>query len=99
RPRVWAFMAAGAFTLVAMAVPVLLGPLHRLMQRFARLMHALVSPVVLAVMFFAGITPMGLLMRLLRRDPLRRRFEPDLDSYWIDRPQGGPPPDTMRNQF
>jgi saxitoxin biosynthesis operon SxtJ-like protein len=99
RPRAWPLVTAAALALVALASPALLGPVHRLMQGFARLMHALVSPVALALLFFAGITPLGLLMRFRGHDPLRRRLEPGLESYWVSRPLGGPAPDTMRNQF
>lgn len=99
RPRIWALAVAAAFGLLALAIPTLLGPVHRLLQRFGRLMHGIVSPVALAVMFYAGITPFGTLMRLFGHDPLRRAFDPGADSYWIKRPLGGPAPDTMRNQF
>src|SRR5262245_60726653 len=99
RPRFWALTAAVVFAISALVAPALLGPVHRLMQRFARLMHGIVSPVVLGLLFFLGITPFGVVMRLFGHDPLRRRFEPDADSYWIKRPSGGPAPQTMRNQF
>jgi hypothetical protein len=98
-PRVWALVVAAVFALTAIASPMLLGPVHRLLQRFGRLVHAIVSPMALAVIFFVGITPFGVLMRLFGHDPLRRCFEPHRDSYWIKRPLAGPAPDTMRNQF
>ena len=44
-----------------------------------------VSHVVLAVVYFAIFTPVGLLMRSLGRDPLTRRFEPSRSTYWEDR--------------
>ncbi len=41
-----------------------------------------VSHVVMALIFFGVITPVGLLFRILGRDPLNRRFESDRESYW-----------------
>ena len=98
-PRFWALGVAVVFALTAIASPMLLGPVHRLLQRVARLVHAIVSPMALAVIFFLGITPFGVLMRLFGHDPLRRNFEPHQGSYWIRRPLAGPAPETMRNQF
>lgn len=46
-----------------------------------------VSHVVLAVVFFGVLTPVGLLFRLLGRDPLERRFRADRQSYWVDLPE------------
>ena len=46
-----------------------------------------VSHVALAIFFFGILTPVGLLFRLLGRDPLARRFEPDRPSYWVELPK------------
>jgi hypothetical protein len=46
-----------------------------------------VSHLALAVLFFGILTPVGLLFRLLGRDPLARRFEPDQSSYWVELPK------------
>jgi hypothetical protein len=58
-----------------------------------------ISPVVLALIFFLCITPIGWIMRVAGKDTLRLRFEPDADTYWIARQPPGPPPDTLKNQF
>jgi hypothetical protein len=50
-------------------------------------------------MFFLVITPMGLVMRALRRDPLRRQFEPQGESYWIRREPPGPQAKDLPEQF
>lgn len=50
-----------------------------------------VSHFLLAMVFYAVLTPIGLLMRILGRDPLHRRFERDRDSYWEVRPGQRPP--------
>jgi hypothetical protein len=58
-----------------------------------------VSPVVLAVMFYLLVAPIGLLWRVLGKDPLRLRFDPRAASYWIERRPPGPEPETFTNQF
>jgi hypothetical protein len=49
-----------------------------------------VSFVVLALVYYLALTPIGLTMRLLRHDPLSRKFEPDAGSYWSTRPKTKP---------
>jgi hypothetical protein len=48
------------------------------------------SHLVLAAIFYGAIAPIGLILRLFRHDPLARRFDPKLTSYWLRR--GSPPP-------
>ena len=42
------------------------------------------SHFIMGFLFFGRITPTGLVMRLIGRDPLNRKFEPDAESYWLD---------------
>lgn len=44
-----------------------------------------VSHILLAVMFYGIVTPIGLIMQLCGRDPMRRRFDPDATTYWVKR--------------
>lgn len=97
--RWWPVAVAAVILALAIAQPALLGPPNRLWMRLGRLMHALVTPVVLGVLFYGTITPVGTIMRLAGRDPMQRRFEPDAHTYWIARRLGGLPPETMRRQF
>jgi len=97
--RLWALLLAAAFLAVALVRPALLAPLNRLWTRFGLLLHKLVNPLVLGLMFLLAVTPVALVMRALGKDVLRRRFEPEAPSYWIEREEAGPAPETMRNQF
>jgi hypothetical protein len=46
------------------------------------------SYVILGTLFYLVITPIGLVMKLLGRDPMGREFDPSRESYWVDaRPQ------------
>lgn len=97
--RLWAIILAVAIAAVAFWVPVLLTLPNRLWLAFGALLHRIVSPVMLAAMFFVAVMPTGLVMRLLGKDFLALRRKPDLKTYWVERRPPGPPPESLRNQF
>jgi hypothetical protein len=97
--RSWAFPVAGSFLIVGILKPVWLSPLNKCWTKLGLLMGRIVSPVITAVLFYAVVTPTGLLFRILGKDPLRRSPDPEARSYWIDRQPPGPAPETMTNQF
>jgi hypothetical protein len=53
----------------------------------------------MGLLFYTTVTPTGLIMRLLGKDPLRLQFDRQATTYWIPRCPPGPSPDTMRRQF
>jgi hypothetical protein len=97
--RIWALPLAAGFLVVAMIVPGILSPLNRLWTRFGLLLHSIVSPFALAILFYGVVTPTGLLMRLFGKDTLRLRPDKNAASYWIERTPPGPEPDSLKNQF
>ena len=97
--RGWATIAAAVIALAALAAPALLSLPNRGWMRFGMLLHRIVSPLVLAILFFAIVTPMGLIMRMFGHDSLHLRRRPGEDSYWIKRDPPGPKPDSLNHQF
>ena len=97
-PRIWASVVAVVFASVAVVRPQLLEPLNRVWLRFGELLHRIVSPVVMGLIFFLAVTPTGLVMRLLGKRPIPLHFEERV-SYWIERQPPGPTPDSIKNQF
>jgi len=95
----WALPLAAVFLVVALTVPKILNPLNRLWLKFGLLLYKVVNPIVLGLLFFATIAPIGLVMRLSGKDFLRLKLDRDAKSYWIERAPPGPPPQSMRNQF
>jgi hypothetical protein len=95
----WWLAAAAIFLFLALAWPRLLRPLNRLWTKFGLLLHRVVQPIVMALLFFSTIVPMGLLLRALGKDLLRLRLDPSAPSYWIKRDPPGPSPDSFKNQF
>lgn len=97
--RGWAGWTAGSILAVAIIAPKYLAPLNWLWTKFGMLLHSIVSPVALGVLFFALFTPMAIIMRLAGKDPLRRRFDRGVTSYWIQRAVPDSGSDSMNNQF
>jgi hypothetical protein len=99
--RVWPWTAglAAAFLVAALLRPALLNPLNRIWLKFGLLLHKIVNPVIMALLFYGTVLPTGLVMRAMGKDLLRLRREPDAESYWIVRAPPGPAPETMKDQF
>lgn len=98
-PRWWLLAIAAVFLLLALVRPAVLRPLNQVWHRFGLLVHRIVTPLVLGLLFFVAVTPTALAMRLLGKDVLRLKFEPEAESYWIKREPPGPDPRTMTKQF
>ncbi len=97
--KIWLVVLSGVFGLLAVIKPSLLAPLNRAWTALGLLMGKVVSPIVMGLLFFGMITPMGVFMRLFGKDLLRLKFKPDEKSYWIPRDPPGPEPETLSKQF
>lgn len=97
--RVWALGIAVAFLAVAFIVPRALKPLNIVWFKFGLLLYKITNPIVMGGMYYIGLVPIGLLMKLFGKDPLNRSFDPSAESYWIDRDPPGPEPSSMKRQF
>ena len=98
-PRWWALGAAGIFVLLALVAPKVLAPANRLWHRFGLLLGRLVNPLVMGLLFYLVVTPTGLALRAFGKDPLRLAYDPDANSYWIERIPPGPAGGDMPRQF
>jgi hypothetical protein len=99
--RVWPWTAALAALFLAAALlrPAILNPLNRIWLKFGLLLHRIVNPVIMGLLFFGTVLPTGLVMRALGKDLLRLKRQPEANSYWIVRQPPGPSPETMKDQF
>jgi hypothetical protein len=94
------WLGLACFTLVlALAAPRLLAPLNRCWTKIGLLLHRIVSPLFLVLLFYGCIVPVGFLMRLSGKDPLNLRYQPNSGSYWIKRIPPGPDAASFKNQF
>lgn len=100
KPVRWPLVGiAAVFLVLGLANAAILTPLNRLWMKFGALLHKIVSPVVLGIVFFLVLTPMALVIRWKGKDPLRKRLDSETNSYWIEREPRGPTPESMANQF
>jgi hypothetical protein len=76
-----------------------LEPLNWLWFKLGMLMARVVSPLVMAVIFFGVVTPIGLVRRLGGADSLRLKRDPAVDSWWQEREPPGPDPKQLPRQF
>jgi hypothetical protein len=97
--RWWAVAAAAAFALLALVAPRLLATPNRLWTRLGVLLGKVVSPIALGILFYAVISPLGAVLRLAGKDPLRLKRDAASTSYWIRRDPPGPPPTSMTHPF
>ena len=89
------FGAVGSLLMTAgLLLPGHLGPIYRAWMGFGLLLSRVTTPIFMAVVYFGVIAPVGLLMRLLGRNPIRHR--PIEGSYWAARDGAR---GTLKNQF
>ena len=97
--RLWALVIAVAFTVPALLFPKVLSPLNALWAKFGMLMHKIVNPILMGLIFFVTVLPTGIVMRLLGKDPMQRKFDHDSNSYWIQREPGSLTKASFDEQF
>ena len=97
--RIPAIAGAGLLLVVAICLPGTLRPVNRIWTAFGLLLGRFVNPIVTAILFFCVFAPVGLVRRLMGKDPLRLKPAADADTYWIARQPPGPRPESMSKQF
>ncbi|MFT6582692.1 MAG: hypothetical protein ACJAU6_003138 [Alphaproteobacteria bacterium] len=95
--RFWALGVAALFVLIALVRPGLLKPLNLIWFKFGLLLHKIVNPVIMGLLFYVTIMPIGLILRLCGKDVLNLRINKNAATYWIRREPVES--DSMRNQF
>ena len=96
----WYFFASAIlFFIVTITFPSLLGPFNRVWFKFGLLLGQAVNPVILGLVFFLVVTPIGIVRRLLGKDSLHLIPKPNLKSCWIERNPTGPKLGSMTKQF
>lgn len=98
-PFKWSVWALGALaTVTFVTVPGWRLPIYKGWMRLVSPIGWVFSMAIMAVLFYGVFTPLGLLLRMLGRDPLERKIEPRLASYWVDRKQQASPLDRYFRQ-
>ncbi len=95
---IWELGLAVGFLTVAGFAPGMLAPLNRAWAWIGRRLNSVVSPLLIIMLFYGVVTPVGWAMRAAGKDPLRLRRDPESSSYWIDCREGSKTSD-MRRQY
>lgn len=95
--RLWALLPGALLILLGLVAPVTLGPLFKVWMKVGHVMGWINTRIILGVLYFGLITPMGVIMRLFGWDSMRRAFSRDAESYRVVRPAR--PRNHMTRQF
>ena len=93
--RLWSLIISIIFLILGLLNSKLLTPLNKIWFKFGILLGKIVSPLVMGLIFFFVVTPIGILMRILNKDLLNLKFNKKA-TYWIEK---NDPKSKMKNQF
>ena len=94
--RIWSLIISSLFLLLGLLNSKILTPLNKLWFRFGLFLGKIISPIIMGLIFFLVVTPIGLLMRLFGKDVLNLKLNKKKNSYWIEKVG---PKSKMKNQF
>jgi len=94
--RLWSLILAVILILVAFLKPGMLSLPNKLWFKFGIVLGAILSPIIMTLIYFIAVIPTGIIMKLLGKDILRLKLDKKSNSYWIQRNQ---PVGSMRKQF
>ena len=93
--RIWSLIISLIFLILGLINSRILTPLNKLWFKFGILLGKIVSPIIMGIIFFLVVTPIGFIMRILGKDVLNLKFNAN-KSYWIEKTG---PKSKMKNQF
>ena len=93
--RIWSLVISFIFLILGLINSKILTPLNRLWFKFGLLLGKFISPLIMGIIFFIVVTPIGIIMRLLKKDLLNLKYNKK-ETYWIDK---SGPKSKLKNQF
>ncbi len=93
--RIWSILISLVFLILGLLNSKILTPLNKLWFKFGLLLGKIISPLIMGIIFFLVVTPIGLFMRMLGKDLLNLKKNSN-NSYWIEKTD---PKGKMKNQF
>jgi len=95
-PHWWSLGLGLALLVVVWLRPALLAKPNYWWFCFSLALGKVMIPLTMGIVFFLAVLPTGLMVRLMGKDLLRLKFDPEAKSYWIEREE---PLQSMKNQF
>ena len=93
--RLWSLILSLIFLILGLINSKILTPLNIIWMKFGMYLGILISPIVMGIVFFLVVTPIGIIMKILRKDLLNLRMNKE-NSYWIEKDKIK---SNMKNQF
>ena len=93
--RLWSLIISVLFLILGLLNSKILSPLNKIWFKFGLLLGKIISPIIMGVIFFSVVTPIGFIMKLLGKDLINLKFN-NQKSYWIEK---SGPKSKMKNQF
>ena len=93
--RIWSLIISLIFLILGLFNSIILSPLNKIWFKFGLFLGKIVSPLIMGIIFFLVVTPIGFIMRLLGKDVLNLKYNKN-KSYWIEK---NGPKSKMKNQF
>ena len=93
--RIWSLVISGIFLFLGLINSRLLAPLNKLWFKLGILLGKIVSPIIMGIIFFLVVTPIGFIMKFLGKDLINLKYNNN-KSYWIEKTG---PKSKMKNQF
>ncbi len=93
--RIWSLIVSLTFLILGLINSKILNPLNKLWFKFGLFLGKIISPIIMGVIFFLVVTPIGLIMKTLRKDLLNLKYNKNT-TYWIEK---SGPKSKMKNQF
>ena len=93
--RIWAVIISLIFLILGLINSKILTPLNKAWFKFGIFLGKIISPLIMGIIFFLVVTPIGILMKMLKKDLLNLKFNKH-KSYWIEKSE---PKSKMKNQF
>ena len=94
--RIWSVIISAVFLILGLINSKLLTPLNVLWFKFGMILGAIISPIIMGIIFFLVVTPIGLILRIMGKDLLNKKYDKKKKTYWIKRDV---PVGTMKRQF
>lgn len=95
--RLWAIIPAGMLILLGLILPSVLAPLHKGWMAVGHVLGWINTRIILGILYYGLVVPMGLVMKIIGRDPMRRALVPGMESYRVVREPRSP--SHMKNMF
>ena len=93
--RLWSLILSLIFLFLGLINSKILTPLNIIWMKFGMYLGIFISPIVMGIVFFLVVTPIGIIMKILRKDLLNLRMNKE-NSYWIEKDKIK---SNMKNQF